>query len=382
MELDYLIVYLEILAICFIISMIMLFSANENLGSEWEVKTFKTMLIILQIALIMDAFTHAHYRHAIVLPRFWLGFLYSSYMFIFSGLFSYLWLFFAELRLGIPLKLFRRISIYAAIPVLLMGVFSYLSMKTGWTYLIDENLVYHRGPLWAVQNALPYLYFIITTIHCIIKASREPSPQKRRELYSLASFVISPFVGALLQLFIGSHPFVAPATTIALMFIFSNLQGNMINHDSLTNLNNRRATIEYIENITTRTTDSNPFYLYLLDVDKFKSINDTFGHVEGDFALKTVASGLLEAVDKYHGYVGRFGGDEFLVVIDEKNFAIPEKLTEEINNVLRKNCDDLHLEYTLSVTGGHVKCNNNLIKCQDLIEAADKSLYEHKKANI
>ncbi len=99
MELNYLIVYLEILTLCWVFTAVIFLSVRPDFGSVWEVRVFKCLLVTVLIALIADGFTHAHYRHVIELPIPLLSFLYGLYMFMMSGLLSYFWLVFAEMKL-------------------------------------------------------------------------------------------------------------------------------------------------------------------------------------------------------------------------------------------------------------------------------------------
>ncbi len=80
--------------------------------------------------------------------------------------------------------------------------------------------------------------------------------------------------------------------------------------DYLTEVVNRECTINFIKSLITSKT---PFSLYFLDIDNFKIINDECGHQIGDIVLKEITSILIENT-KEKGLVGRFGGDEFIIV--------------------------------------------------------------------
>ena len=85
-------------------------------------------------------------------------------------------------------------------------------------------------------------------------------------------------------------------------------------HDSLTGLWNRRATMESLARELARSKrEGRPVGLMLADIDHFKKINDTYGHLAGDRVLQTVATRLKNAMRTYDT-VGRYGGEEFLIV--------------------------------------------------------------------
>ncbi len=379
MELQYLIVYLEILLMCIIFLSVMHVNISRDLGSEWEVVTFTWIIRALLIAVIVDGFCQAHYRHVIVLPRLLLSFLYSTYMSILSGVMPFAWLVFAELHIKPSLMQHRKVLFIALIPVILIILVSYSSMFTGLFYTIDDTLTYHRGPYWAAQNIIAYVYFMITTLHALAEMTKAKSPIRKKELLIIASFIIAPFGGGLLQLFIGSHPFVAPSITIAVFFIFINFQGNMINHDALTGINNRKMADHYLDELIHRINFIN-FYVFMIDVDKFKSINDTYGHIVGDECLKLTAETLRNIADEHHGFTGRYGGDEFICIIDEQYLKKPETFMERCNDVLAIRCKTNKLPSIIRCSFGYAKCTNSNTKATTLIAEADKMLYENKNS--
>ena len=83
--------------------------------------------------------------------------------------------------------------------------------------------------------------------------------------------------------------------------------------DNLTKLYNRDVIIEYVNSLIGKNI---PFSLALVDIDNFKYVNDTFGHIVGDEIIKAVAATLRNTLAD-NGIVGRFGGDEFIIVLPE-----------------------------------------------------------------
>ena len=375
---DYLIVYWEVLLLAFVFTAILFFNVHREMGNNWQVTIFKAFLCTLMLALVVDGITHAQYRGFLHLPPLPIAFLYALYMFLFSGVLPLLWFTFAELRIGGRLLSKRSTVIIFLIPAAIISFMCFASIKTGWFFHVDENGIYTRGSLWAIQTAVSYIYFLFTTAHALIVAVREPSPLQRKQYYILSMYLIAPFLGGLLQLIVGNHPFVAPATSIAMMFIFLSIQSNMINNDTLTGLYNRKATERYIEDLKLRTSHKNPFYLYVMDVDGFKNINDSFGHMEGDRALRIVANVLHKVSDEFGGFVSRLGGDEFLAAIEAKNIDKPESFEERFREVMEKEEKILDLPYKLRLSFGYTKCVSPAVKLDDIINFADQKMY-HKK---
>ena len=375
----YLVVYIEILCLTFIYTGILFFSIRKDMGSDWEILIFRCVLLTLMVALVIDGFTHAQYRGFLHMPPLLVAFLYATYMFLMSAMLSFLWLAFAELRLGVSI-FSKKVLIFAIIPLAVIGIMCFASIKTGWFFSVDDQGIYTRGPLWALQSVVVYIYFLAITIHALILAKREPSPRRRSQFMSLSLFIVSPILGALLQLLIGNHPFVAPATSIAFLFIFISLQGNMINYDYLTGISNRKSIEQYIDDLKIHTDSHNAFYVYMMDIDRFKSINDSMGHIEGDQALRLFARILQNVCDKFHGACGRIGGDEFVAVIRQKHMNDPEDFIREMGRSIQKEEKEQQIPYRLQSSIGYARCDSAFARTPDLIAIADKEMYAQKKA--
>lgn len=151
--------------------------------------------------------------------------------------------------------------------------------------------------------------------------------------------------------------------------------------DMLTNLPNRRSLEEQFSRHHARLTRHHtPFSMILLDLDKFKTINDTYGHITGDFMLKKFAD-AARVVVRDTDILGRWGGDEFLLLIDGN---IDDALTvaSRIHEAVEKT-PLLHIQNTpLSLT---ISCGIADIRPEDSLEAvyarADKALYNAKKTS-
>jgi len=151
-------------------------------------------------------------------------------------------------------------------------------------------------------------------------------------------------------------------------------------HDALTGLPNRALVLDRIEQMLVRTRrEQLPGAALFLDLDGFKTVNDTFGHTIGDDLLRAVAarlSGTLREADT----VGRFGGDEFVMVVEGVSLAAgPELVAERILNVLRQ---PFELEaaggVSLAVTASVGIATGDRGSAEDLLRDADIALYEAK----
>ena len=128
--------------------------------------------------------------------------------------------------------------------------------------------------------------------------------------------------------------------------------------------------IKEVRNLKDKTNDS----LILIDIDKFKEINDKFGHTYGDTCLKEVVKVISKYLSKMSLF--RYGGDEFIVTTtlnrDEINYFI-----NQINNDLRL----IDNKVGLQISAGVYNLTNNDSKPDDILYKVDKALYESKVIN-
>jgi len=115
-----------------------------------------------------------------------------------------------------------------------------------------------------------------------------------------------------------------------------------------------------------------------MDIDGFKGINDSLGHIEGDNALRTVANVLQRIADEHRGFVCRYGGDEFLAVIKTQFLEEPEALETICNDRLKKEVEILNLKYNLSLSVGYALCDSPHDNTQGIIKEADMMMYASK----
>lgn len=376
-NLPYAIVYLEILGLCFIITAVIRIKASRDMGTEREIATFRWMLTIFMGMLVADAFTQLHYKQVITLPINILCLLYSLYMFG-LGLLAFLWFYFAEQRIDRPIRRKRGFWIIMLIPLLVYAVLCFASIWTRWLYDFDSNGIYMRGPLFVAQNLFAYFYFLLATIHALVVGLREKSPLRKARLFHLAAFITAPAGAGIIQLFVGGYPFVAPGICIAIIFIFVSIQGTLVHTDSLTDLNNRKRAEAYFEDLLPQASEEAAFYVFMMDIDRFKRINDTYGHVAGDRALRIFADALRQTENEFRGFIARYGGDEFIAIIREVNLGEPKFFAERLARNLESHCLTKDCPYVLTASTGWSKCTDPETRLPDLVADADEMLYRNK----
>ena len=120
--------------------------------------------------------------------------------------------------------------------------------------------------------------------------------------------------------------------------------------------------------------------LIFIDLDKFKEVNDTFGHLAGDDVLKKVAEILVNSVRK-SDVVARFGGDEFYILLPRASQEDAEVVADKIRTVLGDNAKLKSLGITASIGVSSVN-ESNSVDSKTLIERADAAMYADKQGKL
>jgi two-component system, cell cycle response regulator len=150
-------------------------------------------------------------------------------------------------------------------------------------------------------------------------------------------------------------------------------------HDHLTGIFNRRAIFESLEREIARTArEPSCLTIGMIDIDKFKEINDHYGHQVGDEVLIAFTRRLQSNLRQYD-YLGRYGGDEFIVILLQRN----DTEIENAYNRLRS----ISTDHPIATTRGEipitfsigVATNKDGMDLDQLLAAADKALYQAKE---
>ncbi len=150
--------------------------------------------------------------------------------------------------------------------------------------------------------------------------------------------------------------------------------------DSLTEIYNRRhflslATVEYSKTVRY----SRAMAILMLDVDKFKAINDTYGHPAGDAALKQLTQDC-QLVCRSTEVIGRFGGEEFAICCPDTDLQGAIALAERLRTKVESNhlhVDDNDIQFTISI--GVTCTQEEDSDVDDLLRRADRFLYQAKE---
>ncbi len=202
-------------------------------------------------------------------------------------------------------------------------------------YFLSVGIVFFNGPLYVLDKKAEIIFYILNSFFVFV-------------------FLVA-YSGFLVNLVIDSE---------------KKLE-NMALYDNLTGLYNRHCIMDKLVELKNQKTIN---WISIVDIDKFKSINDTYGHAAGDEILKSISKVMRDTCSDC--YISRWGGEEFLIV------PFKENVSGDILEVLRQKIEahefsfeDRKISVTISAGAAKYSLNSDLERC---IQAADKCLYNSK----
>ena len=338
------------------------FIKNENLTRREKI--FSYLLVVHILYFFFDACWAGLYYNLIELNEVYLNII-RVLKYSLVTIASYLW--------------FMYISIYVRA--------NYIDNKKKLTILsIPANLnfilvivlcmFFYDGEMYKtfIITLVPFLYMVFVAIYGSYRIVRHKALINKKGSLFYAWYPMSFVIVALLQIIFENIPILCFGTTFTTIVILIYSLSIKISTDALTGLNNRNELNRYVYNLFK---NNKNICVLMFDLDNFKHINDTYGHLEGDKALLAASKVLKNVVKDTNVFLARFGGDEFIIIAkdyseDDINSLI-SKIEEETRLINQKNT-----EYIIGISCGYAF----LEKDEDVlntIERADQKLYERKK---
>ena len=195
----------------------------------------------------------------------------------------------------------------------------------------------------------------------------------------LAFFPIVPGISGIIQLINPRIPAACVAMSLTTLVLYLSWIDQLIALDPLTGLSNRKQLGHSFEHWKKSRNEQDKLFLFLVDANRFKFINDTYGHLQGDNALKMIAGALRKSCKglQKRAIIARYGGDEFVVLVatnsDDTNEALKKRINDKLAEIVQD--EDLPFDLTISIGVSEFSDEDTL---KTLIAKADKAMYEDK----
>lgn len=297
----------------------------------------------------------------------------NASLFALDALFGWLWTCYVDYKMFASKKRLKRIYRPLIVPALLLCALCVANLFTDVFFAIGPDNVYSRRPLAAISYLVTYFYLTYGAILAI-------GYHRRVDKYffmPVMFFLLPIYLGSFLQMMYYGIALIWVSVALGLTSLFINLQNEESYLDNLTGLYNRNYLMHYLARVQGRAKRDIRMEGMMLDINSFKTINDTYGHVEGDRVLRTVGS-ILRSAPEGDVIVTRYGGDEFVLLFEDQPEGAAQRAKDRLQQVLEAYNAKGDLAYPLSVSAGTALFDGNDV--DGFLRRMDRRMYEEKRS--
>ncbi len=388
---DPFVLYLVLNLFCLALVLITIVTSKRNFNNSGAQKVFVIALTVLTFMIIIDTLYAAIDMGRIKVTSVEVTYLVKNLYFICGLLSGFFWFIYFERVLKSKFSENNKSILFSSVLIIIGVILLIINRYTGFMFKMtisndtNEVIRYERTSTigFTLFYCCIYIYVIVSVVRCFYYSRKKEHYVESQKYMVVGVLAFTPIIFGVLQLFYPRLPIVCAGLTLSTFILYVYATNDQVSNDGLTDLLNRKRALRSIERtIKLKLDESTLFVLFMVDLNDFKHINDEYGHLEGDQALITTAEALtkVSSNQKRKMIVGRFGGDEFLIGVTLDMEAEIDIIIEQINNELKLQSDVINKGYTLSASIGFAIYSNKLNTIKDLIEEADKKLYESKEA--
>ena len=378
MGFDYFVFYTEANLICVIIlSTILVADRMYNTKQEKQV-WFRRAIVAFMLYFISDAFWAAMLSGEFTVKRSYVVLVNLS-NYILLGLMAYGLFMFIAASEKMPFRKDARIRRLIFLPVIISTLaISIAYVKNPLFWVNEQNEL--NNLYFPLMIAVPSLYLWAGFGLSVRYALKSVSKMDKRRFLAIGSIPVIVMAFGMIQVVALNAPTFCFGCTVMWLFYYLENMQTMISVDDLTHLNNRGQINRYLEQI--HYNKDIRVIIMMIDINKFKTINDTYGHAEGDRALVIVSEALRQTCEQIKAsvFLGRYGGDEFTIVIkNPEEDIMPEQLVSLIRSILTQKKTENQLPYDLNVSIGYDLIRGSDDDANECLKRADKNLYIDKQ---
>lgn len=353
----------------FLVLFLLLYRIRIVQTNQFDEKAYNFMLIVTFIATINETLSF------IIDAR--PGFIFHILQYISntissasSGIIGYCWCLFVEYHIHRNFERIKKKSRILAIPLIIATILIIINLLgTGIIFDISKENVYTRGPM----NFILYIFVFVYYIESIYTVHKAKYDSILVEFFPIYYFIIPCMIGTMIQGFFFGVSTIWLCVAIAFILVYIEIQISISFIDDLSGLYNRKYMNHYLNKLQNDKTKH--VYGFLMDINDFKAINDTYGHLKGDYALIKFGIILQHSIDKDSVAI-RMGGDEFVIFAklksDEEALALKKQIKYNVRQFNIKSKEPFHLSFSIGIA----KFNGK--NTDAFLSAMDDSMYEAK----
>ena len=345
-----------------------LYLANRQKAEyDRDMRLLQQIMVTIGIANISDCCVYYLAGSSNIVIKI-LVFLSGSGLFLGNVMIGYLWAKFIMVHMNIPFSDIRR-NIYrtiglVAIVLLVINIFYPL------VFSVSDGR-YQRGFAYIIFLIFAAFY-ILDSLFLYVKRVKKNGSLK---LFPVHIFLIPVILGIVIQAFFVEIAITWTSIAISVAGIMTALKNEIIFTDCLTGLYNR----VYLEFLHKRACNKKDCWVsgIMIDLNRFKQINDNYGHAEGDLALCIVADLLRKSFSEY-GVVTRYAGDEFVIMLNTTDDQLIQKIIKSAKKNFVTENEKNDKPYQLSASMGYAITNLSNETIDDFMNRIDEQMYQDK----
>jgi len=302
--------YLEVNSIAILVACILFAYGRVDTSRRETLQRIYNFLLLDLVFLCLSDILAYYFRG----KNYW-GIQISNMVFFLTLAYSaFLWFILIGVKLGTMENLKKNVLVSCA-PMVLTSAMILLNPLTGFVFTVDENLLYHRGLGVVITWIVEWGYQIASIVIAAGQIRKEKRAYRRREYQGYLIFALPGMAASVLQMFFYGTTLVQIGFMTTLLLAFLNKQHYRIQRDGMTELSNQNALLHFKDGLVLNGMENDLTVLYI-DVDDFKSINESLGYLEGDRVLTNIAEVLRDAslCRPNQFFAFRYAADDFIVL--------------------------------------------------------------------
>lgn len=350
-------------------------------GYLLDQRLFQMMLIANAAMLVLDMLMVVLNGQTFMLARE-LNIAATFLFYLVNPVLPMLWIIYVDYKIYASEMRIKKMMFLYALPFDIHSVLCIISLWNGFFFNVSPENLYSRGPFlsYIFSPVICFSYLVIPVVMMLFyRKSLADSSDSLNSYYALLLFPIPPLIGGIVQILYPPVALVWMCTVLSILILFINVQNAEILTDHLTGLYNRRQLEAHIDWKLRKITPPLKLVGIMLDINKFKSINDLLGHDVGDLAIEQAGDILRRSLRK-GDFVARYGGDEFVIVLEVVETEKVERIIERIRN----NCAALNsaenADYSIDFSVGYKAYDGSeKVTLRQFLTEIDREMYIDKK---
>ena len=379
MDNSYALFYVEANIVCIILFLIMLIRSVKGIDKQFKQNIFNRVMFYHILYFISDIFWELvavgiipQNRWSVTIPNL------TNAILMFC--LTYYWFYYIEVSQGASYILSRRnISLTLIGGIIPINISIFLFVFFPQLMITPE---YTTTPVYQILFVTaPIVYTLLAAFQSLYRAFKKENYVFRSQYIMLGLYPIMMVVFGIMQVLFVKAPILCFGLTILMVYVYIVSLDNLVSIDPLTGLNNRAQLRKYISQESSRQGEDNQHYIIMVDLNRFKLINDNFGHSEGDKAIILAAEALKTSCNDQdlRPFISRYGGDEFMVILRTDKVEDAERIENKIAETLKEKAVANKVPYRLTASFGHAPYNGNVTEFTEAVNQADKLLYKNKQ---